>query len=100
MKKTAARPPSGRAWSQAKIRPSSPRSIFDRSGSFRTYEFHRSLIRDGDGKPAGMRMVCVDVTETARALEEARRARQWLESALASLPKPSFSPILSASFCP
>jgi PAS domain S-box-containing protein len=61
------------------------RSIFDRSGSFRTYEFHRSLVRDAMGKPAGMRMVCVDVTERARALEEARRAQQWLESAMASL---------------
>ena len=60
-------------------------SIFDRSGSFRTYEFHRSLMRDVVGKPAGMRMVCVDVTETARALEEARSAQHWLESAIASL---------------
>jgi PAS domain S-box-containing protein len=61
------------------------RSIFDRSGSFRTYQLHRSLMRDAEEKPAGMRMVCVDVTETARALEEARRARQWLESGMASL---------------
>ena len=65
--------------------PVMTRSIFDRSGSFRTYEFHRSLMRDAMGKPAGMRMVCVDVTETARALEEARRAQQWLENAMASL---------------
>ena len=61
------------------------RSIFDRSGSFRTYEFHRSLMRDAAGRPAGMRMVFVDVTETTRALEELRRAKQWLESAMASL---------------
>ena len=55
------------------------RSIFDRSGSFRAYELHRSLMRDKAGRPAGMRMAGVDVTEKARALEEARRARQWLE---------------------
>jgi len=61
------------------------RSIFDRSGSFRTYEFHRSLMRGAMGKPAGMRMVCVDVTETTRALDEARRTQQWLECAMASL---------------
>ncbi len=61
------------------------RSIFDRSGSFRTYAFHRSLMHDAGGRPAGMRMVCVDVTETARALDEARRAQQWLENAMASL---------------
>jgi PAS domain S-box-containing protein len=65
--------------------PVMTRSIFDRSGSFRTYEFHRSLMRDAMGKPAGMRMVCVDVTETTRALDEARRAQQWLESAMISL---------------
>ena len=61
------------------------RSIFDRSGSFRTYEFHRSLLHDAMGKPAGMRMVCVDVTEKARALEEARSAQHWLKSAMESL---------------
>ncbi len=65
--------------------PVMTRSIFDRSGSFRTYEFHRSLLRDAKGKPAGMRMVCVDVTEKARALEKARSAQHWLESAIASL---------------
>jgi PAS domain S-box-containing protein len=65
--------------------PVMTRSIFDRSGSFRTYEFHRNLMRDAMGKPTGMRMVCVDVTETARALDEARRAQQWLENAMASL---------------
>ena len=48
------------------------RNIFDRSGSFRTYQFHRSLIRDAHGSPVGMRMIGVDVTETAQALE--RRA--------------------------
>jgi PAS domain S-box-containing protein len=61
------------------------RSIFDRSGSFRTYEFHRRLMRDAAGRPTGIRMVSVDVTETARALDEARREQRWLESALASL---------------
>ena len=65
--------------------PVMTRSIFDRSGSFRTYEFHCSLMRDAMGKPAGMRMLCVDVTETARDLEEARSAQHWLESAMASL---------------
>jgi PAS domain S-box-containing protein len=62
------------------------RSIFDRSGRFRTYEFHRSLIHDPEGKPAGMRMVFVDVTESKKALEDARRDRQWLESAMSSMP--------------
>jgi PAS domain S-box-containing protein len=61
------------------------RNIFDRSGSFRTYQLHRSLMRDAEGNPKGMSMVAVDVTEMTEALDEARRARHWLESALASV---------------
>ncbi len=65
--------------------PVMTRAIFDRSGSFRTYEFHRSLMHDAMGKPAGMRMVCVDVTETARVLDGVRSAQHWLKSAIESL---------------
>jgi len=61
------------------------RNIFDRSGSFRTYQLYRSLIRDAAGNPVGMSMIAVDVTEITEALDEARRARQWLESAMASV---------------
>lgn len=61
------------------------RSIFDRSGKFRIYEMHRRLIRNGRKKAAGIRMICIDVTEAKRDLEDAQRARQWLESALFSL---------------
>ncbi|MDR3754771.1 MAG: PAS domain-containing protein [Terracidiphilus sp.] len=60
------------------------RSIFDRSGKFRTYEIHRSIIHATGGKPAGVRMIFMDVTERRNALEEAQRACQWLESALHS----------------
>jgi PAS domain S-box-containing protein len=59
-------------------------AIFDRSGKFRTYEMHRRLIRNGKKKAAGIRMICIDVTETKRDLEEAQRAQQWLESAMRS----------------
>lgn len=65
--------------------PVIPRSLFDRSGTFRVYEIHASLIRDAEGKPAGMRMLCVDVTGARKALEDARRDCQWLESAIQSL---------------
>lgn len=61
------------------------RAIFDRSGTFRTYQLHRSIIRDAQGKPVGMRVLGVDVTEAAKALEEERRERRWLESAIASV---------------
>jgi PAS domain S-box-containing protein len=60
------------------------RSIFDRSGRFRTYEIYRSIIRSPRGRPAGMRMIFIDVTERKNALEEAQRACQWLESAMHS----------------
>ncbi len=61
------------------------RSIFDRSGSFHAYQLHRSLIRDAAGNPSGMSMVAVDVTEMTETLDEARRARQWLENAMAAV---------------
>jgi PAS domain S-box-containing protein len=63
------------------------RSIFVRSGTFRTFELHRSLIRDVEGKPAGMRMIFLDVTDVRSALDQARREQHWLESAMASLPQ-------------
>lgn len=61
------------------------RSIFDRSGRFRTYEMHRTMIRTSGGRPAGMRMICVDVTERKNALEEAQQTCQWLENAMHSV---------------
>ena len=64
--------------------PAICRSIFDRSGKFRTYEIHRRIIRTTGGKPAGVRMIFMDVTECKNALEEAQRTCQWLESAMHS----------------
>ena len=53
--------------------PAVRRSLYDRSGHFRIYELHRSLVRDNNGKPVGMRMLCVDVTKTSKAYEETHR---------------------------
>ena len=61
------------------------RSLYDRSGQFRTYEIHRRLMHDAVGSATGMRMVCVDVTEAKRSLEEARSGSRWLESVLHSI---------------
>jgi PAS domain S-box-containing protein len=61
------------------------RSLYTRLGQFHTYEMHRSLMRDTDGRPAGMRILCVDVTEAKRALDEERRARIWMESMMDSV---------------
>jgi PAS domain S-box-containing protein len=61
------------------------RNIFDRSGSFRTYQFHRSLIRGVDGHTSGMRIVAVDMTEMSQALDEAQRSLRWLENAMNSM---------------
>lgn len=65
--------------------PMARRSIYDRSGHFRIYELHRSLMRNEEGRPTGMRMVCVDVTEATKEMEEEHRVRLWLESVIASL---------------
>jgi PAS domain S-box-containing protein len=61
------------------------RSLFDRSGKFRTYEIHRNMIRSPRGKPAGVRMIFMDVTERKNALDEAQRSSQWFESAIGSV---------------
>jgi PAS domain S-box-containing protein len=61
------------------------RSIFDCSGRFRAYEIHRSMIRKSGGRPAGMRMIFMDVTERKNALEEAQRNCEWLENAMHSV---------------
>jgi PAS domain S-box-containing protein len=61
------------------------RSLFDRSGKFNTYQLHRSVMRDANGNPTGMRIVCVDVTEATKNLDEARHACQWLESAMGAV---------------
>jgi PAS domain S-box-containing protein len=61
------------------------RSLYTTVGAFRTHEVHRSLVRDPDGKPTGMRAVTMDVTEAHLAQEEARNAQLWLESILDSL---------------
>ena len=61
------------------------RSLYTRSGQFRTFEMHRSLIRNSDGQPVGMRMVCVDVTQARRDLDEERQARKRIESVMNSV---------------
>jgi PAS domain S-box-containing protein len=61
------------------------RSFYTTGGVFRTHDIHRSLIRDREGKPTGMRAVTMDVTEAHRAQEKAREAHLWLESVLDSL---------------
>jgi PAS domain S-box-containing protein len=61
------------------------RSLYDRSGQFRTYELYRKLMRDERGAAAGMRVIFVDVTEQVKALDEAHRTRLWLESIMESV---------------
>jgi len=61
------------------------RHLFDSTGKFRTYQLHRSWIRDVAGKRVGIRVVGVDVTAATQALEQVRSSLQWLESAIASV---------------
>jgi two-component system sensor kinase FixL len=64
--------------------PVARRTLFG-DGAFRTYELHRTLIRDASGRPVGVRGATFDVTEAQKANEEAHRARMWLESVLDSM---------------
>jgi PAS domain S-box-containing protein len=64
--------------------PITRRSLYA-NGEFRSYELHRTLIRDAEGHAVGVRGVTFDVTEAQNAHEEAHRARMWLESVLDSM---------------
>ncbi len=66
------------------------RNIFDRSGLFRTYQFHRSLLRDNAGNAAGMRLVAVDITEMSQAFNEVHCSLRWFENAIQSLTEAVF----------
>lgn len=61
------------------------RSLYTGGGEFRTCELHRNLIRDSEGRPAGMRLMLVDVTPAKKALEEAQYRSSWLESMIESM---------------
>jgi len=63
------------------------RPLFDRTGQFRTYQLHLNLIRDPQGRPVGMRIVLLDVTETHNALDAAIRRAGWMESVFDSAPE-------------
>jgi PAS domain S-box-containing protein len=62
------------------------RSLYTRAGEYRTFRLHRNLIRRADGRPTGMRLIAVDVTEETRALDEAHQMRAWMESMMESAP--------------
>jgi PAS domain S-box-containing protein len=68
--------------------PAVLRSLYDRTGQFRTYELHRSFKLDADGKPCGVRMLCRDVTDSVRSLDEARQERARLADVFACIADP------------
>jgi PAS domain S-box-containing protein len=61
------------------------RTIRSKDGHYRIYELLRSVIRDSQGKPVGVRHVAVDVTETVVRQEKEERNCAWLASVLDSL---------------
>jgi PAS domain S-box-containing protein len=61
------------------------RYIYDRSGKYARYQVYHSVIRDAAGNLAGMRILCVGVSETVQALEEAHSRSLWLEAVLDSI---------------
>ena len=67
------------------VEPPVTRKSLYSNGEFRTYELHRRLIRDAEGRAVGVRAATFDVTETETAHEEANQARMWLESVLDSM---------------
>ena len=62
------------------------RSLFNTQGEYRIQEFHRRMLRDADGKAAGISAVVVDVSQMEAAAQIPRQRVLWLESILASLP--------------
>jgi PAS domain S-box-containing protein len=64
--------------------PTIRRSLYA-NGEFRTYELHRTFIRDAEERAVGVRGVTFDVTEAENAHEEAHQARIWMESVLDSM---------------
>jgi PAS domain S-box-containing protein len=62
------------------------RSLFNIHGEYRIQEFHRRLLRDADGKAAGISAVIFDVSQLEAASQQPQYRAQWLESILASFP--------------
>jgi PAS domain S-box-containing protein len=61
------------------------RSIYTTDGEYRTYELHRSLMRNDQGAVLGMRYVGFDASEAHAALHKSEQARMWIEGAYAAM---------------
>jgi len=60
--------------------PVAYRPLYTPNGGYRTFRFDRNVIFDSCGKPCGMRLFFIDVTERQLELERERQSRMWLES--------------------
>jgi len=65
--------------------PTVLRALNTRSGEFRNFALYRNPIRDRENKPTGMRILCVDMTDALKELENAQHAELWVKSILDSL---------------
>jgi PAS domain S-box-containing protein len=61
------------------------RSIYVKSGAYRTFDLYRSYVRDRNGKPTGIRHFAAEVSQTIEEHDKAVRARAWLESIVDSI---------------
>lgn len=61
------------------------RALYTQNGEYRTYEMFRSLIRDEQGRTAGLRYVYIDITKAQSAREEAQQTHHFMKSILESL---------------
>ena len=61
------------------------RTLYMRSGGYRTFDLYRSYLRDGEGNPIGIRHFAVEISEALEDHQRAIRQRNWLESIVNSV---------------
>jgi PAS domain S-box-containing protein len=61
------------------------RALYTNKGEYRTYEMFRSLIRDAQKRPAGMRYVYIDITKVQNTCDEAEQNQHFMWNIMESL---------------
>jgi PAS domain S-box-containing protein len=68
-----------------KTPPVERQTHYTRAGEFRSYDVYHTVIRGAEGRPIGMRILSVDVTEAKNKFDEAVQKAFYLERILASI---------------
>jgi len=61
------------------------RALYTQAGEYRIYEMFRTLIRDAQGRPTGLRYVYIDVTGARETREEEHLTHQYMKHVLESM---------------